>query len=117
MAPKKFGEIVRERRLSNGTSVTDFARQLSVTPGYVSNVEHGTTALPSFERIRQIAALLKINHDELLAAAGLVSNDVQKSITRRPKEMAPLIRTLNGATPAQIQQLAVIAGRAGIGKT
>ncbi|MBR1773855.1 MAG: helix-turn-helix transcriptional regulator [Eubacterium sp.] len=41
----KFGEILKKLRQENGLSQVEVADRMNVTPGYISNVEKGRTAM------------------------------------------------------------------------
>lgn len=64
-----FGELLRSARARVGKSLREFARQLELSPTYVSRVECGREQPMSIELIRRAAALLGADERALLAAA------------------------------------------------
>ena len=66
----RFGKLLRRCRVEAGYSLRGFASELGLSPGHLSRVETGHESPPPASRIVQIARLLDIDQDELLASAG-----------------------------------------------
>jgi transcriptional regulator with XRE-family HTH domain len=62
---KKFGQTVKETRLSKGMSQGNLAKKLSVDPSYISQIERGTGNM-SLKRIEKLAKALEISISDLL---------------------------------------------------
>jgi len=67
----KYGQMIYEARKRLGLTQKDVARILDVSNGYISDIEGGRRAPPSFGRSRQIAKLLHIQLSELVHAAAV----------------------------------------------
>lgn len=63
---KSIGQVIRERRLELGYTVTELAKQLGVTSQAVSNWERVPEREPSKELLPRLADLLGIRVQELL---------------------------------------------------
>ena len=62
----KAGEIIRARREEYNISLVDFARQVGISPGYLSQIENGKKTNPSLEVMMTIAQELDLDIDTLL---------------------------------------------------
>ena len=60
-----YGEHIKEYRLKLGMTQNEVASELGVTPGFISNVENGRTAM-SLRILIYYAKLLGITLDELV---------------------------------------------------
>ncbi|MDD7641851.1 MAG: helix-turn-helix transcriptional regulator [bacterium] len=60
-----YGEQVKELRLKMGMTQSEVAQALDVTPGYISNVENGRTAM-SLRILIYYAKLMGISLDSLV---------------------------------------------------
>ena len=61
-----LGARLREARLSSGLSLREVARQLGVSPSFVSQIENGKSQ-PSVATLYSVARLLNISIDDLFA--------------------------------------------------
>ena len=112
MTPNRtFGKLVRDERERRGIGLRQFARQVGMSPTYLSKVERGEFAPPAEEKVVAIAGLLELDADNLLGLAGKVAKDLQQIIRRRPSEMASFLRSVNGLSAEQMAQLAREAAR------
>ena len=94
-----FGSYLRQRReklraKDQSYSVRRVAQRIGVEPSYLSKVERGQEAPPSEKTVIALAAELSEDPDILLALAGKVSSDLQKTIRKRPQLFAELIREM-----------------------
>ncbi len=62
----KVGEIIKAKREELGISLVDFAKQVGISPGYLSQLENSKKTNPNLELILKIANELDIDMDELL---------------------------------------------------
>lgn len=60
-----YGEQIKEYRIKIGMTQNEVAKELDVTPGYISNVENGRTAM-SLRILMYYAKLMGITLDELV---------------------------------------------------
>lgn len=100
-----FGAKVRRLREERGITLRKFAEIIGASPTYVSKMEREQFPPPGEEKIKAIAATLGEDPDEMLALAGRVSSDLPQIIQRFPREMATFLRTAEGLSPAQIEEL------------
>ena len=88
-----YGSATRARREELEIGLRVFAKMLGVSPTYISKVERDELPPPAESRVKETAALLGVNSDELLALAGKVSSDLAEIIRERPTTMASILRT------------------------
>lgn len=62
----KVGELIRAKREEYNLSLVDFARQVDISPGYLSQLENGKKTNPSLEVMLKIAQELDLDIDSLL---------------------------------------------------
>ena len=60
-----YGERIKEYRISLGMTQGQVAKELEVTPGYISNVENGRTAM-SLRLLTYYAKLMNVSLDTLV---------------------------------------------------
>ena len=106
-----FGATVRRLREAQKIGLRSFAKQVGMSPTYLSKVERDEFKPPKEEKVRAIANALGQDPDELLALAGRVSADLTNIIQRRPREMATFLRAANGLSADEMQGLAEAARR------
>ncbi len=97
-----FGRFVRRRREElargrGGYSVRKMAAMLDIQPSYISKIEREEVKPPSEETIIQMAQVLEVDQDVLLALAGKVSADLRGIIVKRPQLFADLLRQIREA--------------------
>jgi len=61
----KFGERIKRYRIKLGLTQNQVAEQMDVTPGYISNVENGRTAM-SLRFLIYYAKLMNVTLDSLV---------------------------------------------------
>jgi transcriptional regulator with XRE-family HTH domain len=59
-----FAEAIRKLRQRKGVSQKEMAAALSVSPAYLSALEHGKRGLPTFDLLQRIAGYFNIIWDE-----------------------------------------------------
>ncbi|MDP4181479.1 MAG: helix-turn-helix transcriptional regulator [Bacillota bacterium] len=62
----KVGEIIRLKREEKNYGLIDFAKQVGISPGYLSQLENGHKANPKLETVLKIIKELDIDIDMLL---------------------------------------------------
>lgn len=100
-----LGELVRRWRDEKRIGLREFARQVGLSPAFVSKFERGEFAPPGEEKLRVIARVLEKDVDEIMALAHKVSSDLPEIIRQNPREMAELLRAAKDLEPEQIIEL------------
>ena len=90
-----FGQRLREERQTTGRSLSDLAKVLQVTKGYLSRLERGK-AKPSKGIIESIASALKIDLGPLKVLAGDLPDDVRRILYHHPEDAPALLRETFG---------------------
>ena len=93
----KFGTYIRnarETRPEGRLSLRHVARLLEIEPSYLSKIERNDVPPFSSQKIIDLAKILGIDHDELLARAGRISPDLEAIIQSKPKLLARLLRQI-----------------------
>ncbi len=75
-----FGTFVRRKREDAGITLTEFARQLGISPAYWSRIETGRENPPKDELIEKAAQILSIPADELFIEAERLPPDMQDKV-------------------------------------
>jgi len=102
---RRFGETVRQLRQAKNLGLREFAKQVGISPTYLSKIERDEFNPPAEEKVRAIAKALGQDEDEMLALAGKVSSDLPEIIRSRPREMAMFLRTVTHLTDEEIRTI------------
>ena len=62
----KAGEIIKAKRDEKQISLVDFAREIGISPGYLSQLENGRKTNPQLEVMLKITQALDLEFDMLL---------------------------------------------------
>jgi transcriptional regulator with XRE-family HTH domain len=79
---KSLGEVIRKARVPKG-SLRSFASILNVAPSYMSDIENDRRT-PSEHVLKNIASLLGLDFDDLMARAGRFGDDAGRYFRRHP---------------------------------
>ena len=109
---EEFGAFIRRKRQVREIGLREMAKKIGVSPTYLSKVERDEATPPTEEKVQSIAQILGCNADELLAMANRVPSELAGIIKRRPVEMSVLLRTANGLSTQDLDQLARKAKKA-----
>ena len=90
-----FGQRLREERQATGRSLSDLAKALQITKGYLSRLERGK-AKPSKGIIESIARALEIDPGPLRILADDLPDDVRQILYRHPEDAPTLLRETFG---------------------
>ena len=82
--PNAFGKHLRKVRERQGMSLRSLAHLSKISLGYMHQIETGKASIPTPARIATFAKFLKVDGDELAAAAGKVPDDVIQALVRKP---------------------------------
>lgn len=81
---EQFGKHLRSARQQRGMSLRSLAHLSQISLGYMHQIETGKASIPTPARIAEFAKWLKIDGDELAAAAGKVPDDVIQALLKKP---------------------------------
>jgi transcriptional regulator with XRE-family HTH domain len=112
-AGSKFGQRVRTLRAERGVGLRKFARQVGISPTYLSKIERGEFPPPAEDKVIAIADALEQDRDELLAMAGRVAAELAAVVLRHPRELAAFLRAARDLSPEEIRRLTREAVRFG----
>ena len=74
----KVGEIIRAKREEKNISLSDFAKELEISPGYLSQIENGIKKNPNLEILLKIINKLDIDLAMLLGIESREENYLVK---------------------------------------
>lgn len=80
---RSFGETIRDARLKRELSLRETARELGIAPSYLSDIENDRR-IPSEEITRQLAQLLRLKFDDLMARAGRFGEEAERYLRKNP---------------------------------
>jgi transcriptional regulator with XRE-family HTH domain len=103
---ERFGALVRRERMAKDIGLREMAKRIHVSPTYLSKVERDEFPPPAEDKVRAIAEIIDYDVDDLLAFAGRVASALLSIIKHHPVELAALLRSTEGLTAAQIDELA-----------
>ena len=81
---EQFGKHLRSARQQRGMSLRSLAHLSKISLGYMHQIETGKASIPTPARIATFAKWLKIDGDELAAAAGKVPDDFIQYLVNKP---------------------------------
>lgn len=84
----EFGQFIRKKREELGLTLRAFAKELDLSPTFISELERGISRCPSEENIIKMANLLDVEPNKLITLAGKI-----------PNEFVPDILTMIGQNP------------------
>lgn len=100
MKEDSYGEQIKELRTKMGMTQNEVAQALDVTPGYISNVENGRTAM-SLRILIYYAKLMGTSLDSLVGQlepeyeTAAIDHDIRKEIAKmEPNSKKKLLETL-----------------------
>lgn len=106
-----FGEFLKQHRNRlkqtepEKYSTRQVAQRVGVSPGYISQLETGTTPPPGDKVMLALAQDLQVNPDVLFALDGRISPEMKARIALRPHLMIPLIYSLENMSDDHIRRL------------
>jgi len=91
MSARDFGETLRTWREARRIGVRELAREVGLSPTYISHIELGRANPPAKEHLIRFSQLLGVPQSLMFTAAGRVEDDVLDVLIRRP-ELWHLVR-------------------------
>ena len=100
-----FGDRVRTARARKHLTLRDAAEKIGRSASFLSDIEHDRR-LPSEDVLQDLAQLLDLDPDDLMASSGRLPTVVAEYLKTTP-DAARLFRTLSsrGVGPAGVKQL------------
>jgi transcriptional regulator with XRE-family HTH domain len=114
----RFGNLVRGQReplraLDPRFGLRQTAARIGIEPSYLSKVERGRVPPPSEATIVRLADAVALDRDELLGLAGKIAGDVRRTILKRPKLLAGLVRQFARVSDEGVRRVILRARRTG----
>jgi transcriptional regulator with XRE-family HTH domain len=80
---RTLGEFLRDARVAADLSLRDLAKQLDVSPSYLSDIENDRR-VPAEDVLRALAEHLTLDADTLLAMAGRFGEETERYMKKHP---------------------------------
>ncbi len=77
---REFGLTVKSYRENKGMEAQEFAKQLGVSPSYITRIEQGKVLTPQPEVVRKVADILNINYLLLYLTLGYIDEKTYKTV-------------------------------------
>ncbi|MBX3465303.1 MAG: helix-turn-helix transcriptional regulator [Planctomycetes bacterium] len=108
-----FGKTLRRCREQAKKTMGELARELAVSPAYLSDVERGRRPPLVEERLKRAARFLSVEPETLIAAAAAERGTIRLNTDRGEQLEAgvALMRTWDNLTPEQYREIIEIVGR------
>lgn len=90
-APNTLGSVVRLARAASGLTIRELARRADLSPGYLSDVEHGNR-IPAENAMERLAVALELHPAFLAATAGRITTAVSNLLRANPEIGAEIAR-------------------------
>jgi len=94
MKEKTFGRVIREFRTEKGKykGLREFAREVGLSPAYLSRIENEKEPPPSEPIIERMAEALGADKYELFSHAGKIPTEFLETFQKNPKSVASFMR-------------------------
>jgi len=96
-----FGPTIRLLRQAKGISLRELARQLGVSPAFLSQIEAGRQHKIPRARIVQVADMLGVSEGYLLGTAKQVHPDLIKFLSETPEAAEFMVSAMRGGLSAE----------------
>lgn len=106
-----FGDQLRTLRTERGIGLREFARQVGISPAYLSQIERGMAHPPPEDKVRLFASALGEEPDHLIAISGRLPETLRELLFDHPREITALLRALDGLSAEHIEDLCERARR------
>lgn len=80
---QSLGDLIREARVAKGFGLRELARKIGKTPSYLSDIENDRR-VPAEDVLQDIARLLDVDFDELMARAGRFGEEAVRYMMKTP---------------------------------
>jgi transcriptional regulator with XRE-family HTH domain len=76
MADKRtLGSLLKEVRETKGISMRQVEKEVGISTAYLSQLENGTIAKPSPDKLYRLASLYEASYQDFMVAAGYIAPD------------------------------------------
>src|SRR5258705_1541813 len=96
-----FGPTIRLLRQAKGISLRELARQLGVSPAFLSQIEAGRQHKIPRARIVQVAEMLGVSEGYLLSTARQMHPELMKFMSETPEAAEFMLAAMRGGLAAQ----------------
>jgi len=96
-----FGPTIRLLRQAKGISLRELARQLGVSPAFLSQIEAGRQHKIPRARIVQVAEMLGVSEGYLLSTARQMHPELMKFMSETPEAAEFMIAAMRGGLEAE----------------
>lgn len=104
---QSLGDLIREARVAKGFGLRELARKIGKTPSYLSDIENDRR-VPAEEVLQDIARMLDMDFDELMARAGRFGEEAVRYMMKTPAAGMLFRKISEHKLPEeQLQELAV----------
>lgn len=80
---RSFSALIREARIRHNKSLRQLAKELDVTPSYLSDIENDRR-VPAEATLLKIARFLDLDFNELMSLAGRFGEQAKKYVRKQP---------------------------------
>lgn len=80
---KTLGDRIREARIRQGKSLRQVAKDLGITPSYLSDIENDRR-VPAEATLLKIAELLELDFSDLMSLAGRFGEEAERYVRKQP---------------------------------
>ena len=95
MQTQTLGEWLREARMDKDVSLRALAKQMEITPSYLSDIENDRR-VPAEDVLQKLTGALDLSFDDAMAMAGRFGEQTDRYIKRQP-EAVKLMRRVSAA--------------------
>ena len=92
MTKEEFGKLIKSLREDTDFSLRKFAKEIGLSPTYMSRIENGNFDPPSHEKIKKMAEVLDYPADKLLSLANKIDKDLEEIIKKEPDVIPSFLR-------------------------
>lgn len=104
---QSLGDLIREARVAKGFGLRELARKIGKTPSYLSDIENDRR-VPAEDVLQDIARMLDMDFDELMARAGRFGEEAVRYMMKTPAAGMLFRKISEHKLPEeQLQELAV----------
>lgn len=103
----EFGQLLKEARKRSRYTLREVAKEVELSIGYISDIEHGRRKPPDSATIKRIAKFFDLRDDFLSEAAEKekgVPTEARRIIMKNPEKMMALLRASENLSEQEINE-------------